>query len=143
MAYVVDTNIINWLVDGHIDIRQLPQDDELIVSHIQRDEINNTKDDDRRDALNQMFARVIDDIEPTESVVAGVSRVGLAKVSDGVLFESLREALNSANKGKSNNTHDALIAEIAINNDFTLITADQDLNDITLEHGGTVKFFDR
>lgn len=138
MSYVFDTNIFNKLVDGTINVNDLPSDGPFIATHIQIDEINNTKDSERRARLFLMFAEVRPAIVPTESFVFDVSRWDHGKWSDGVLFEKLKQDLDALNKSKSNNIQDVLIAEVAIVNRFTLLTSDRDLAQVVETHGGKV-----
>jgi len=84
---------------------------------------------------------VIDEVAPTESFVVSLSRIGLGKLSDGEIYTSLRDALNNRNKGKANNSHDALIAEVAVKNGYVLITADTDLAEVAKNHGCKILFF--
>lgn len=133
--YVVDTNIINWLVDGRLHLKELPSDGAFVATHVQRDELAKTRDEQRRAQLIAKFEKTVDREVPTESAVADISRVDLAKISDGKLYCSLREALSALNKGKLNNSEDALIAEVAIENGWVLITADGDLAHVATAHG--------
>lgn len=139
MKYVVDTNIINRLADGIVQPESLPNDGEFIATHVQIDELNKTKDEERRAQLFIKFATTVDDVIPTESLVVGISRVGLSKVSDGNLYLSLRTALDARNGGKPNNSHDALIAEVAVKNGYVLVTADADLAQVAQQHGCKVR----
>lgn len=139
--YVVDTNIINWLVDGRIELSDLPSDGDLVATHVQRDELEKTKNEQRRAQLLAKFGHTVDLEVPTESVVVGISRIGLAKVSDGRLYYSLRDTLATRNKGKPNNSHDALIAEVAIENGWILLTADGDLAKVSEQHGCRVRHY--
>ena len=141
MNYVVDTNIINRLVDGTIQPEDLPDDGQFIATHVQIDELNKTQDQERRARLFIRFATTVDDVVPTESLVAGISRVGLSKVSDGNLYSSLRAALDARNNGKPNNAHDVLIAEVAVKNGYVLLTADGDLAQVAEDHGCKVLHF--
>jgi hypothetical protein len=141
MTYVVDTNIFNKLVDGLIGIEDLPSNGPYLATHIQIDEINNTKDSDRRALLFLKFAELRPQVIPTESFVWDVSRWDQGKWSDGVLFEALKHDLDVLNKSKSNNARDILIAEVAITNGYTLVTADRDLADIAKKHGCKVAYF--
>ncbi|MBU4176389.1 MAG: type II toxin-antitoxin system VapC family toxin [Desulfurivibrionaceae bacterium] len=141
MSYVVDTNIFNKLVDGVICAEDLPSDGPYFSTHVQIDEINNTKDSERRARLFLMFAEVRPQVVPTESFVWDVSRWDQGKWSDGVLFEKLKQDLDALNKSKANNARDVLIAEVAIVNGFTLLTADSDLSVVVKNHGGQVAFF--
>ena len=45
------------------------------------------------------------------------------------------------NKSKPNNLQDVLIAEVAIVNGFTLLTADGDLSEVVKHHGGMAAYF--
>jgi predicted nucleic acid-binding protein len=135
MKCVVDTCVINRLADGTLPLEKLPPDAQFIVSHVQRDEINKTKDATRRAKLLEVFSTVVDVVAPTESFLVGVSRVGAAKVSDGRDYSNLKATLDSLNKGKANNTHDVLIAEVALKNGYTLITSDKSLSVAAEKHG--------
>jgi predicted nucleic acid-binding protein len=141
MSYVVDTNIFNKLVDGTINVADLPSDGPFVATHVQIDEINNTKDSERRVRLSLVFAEVRPNIVPTESFVVGVSRLGHGKLSDGVLFKKLKQELDALNKSKSNNVQDVLITEVAIVNGFTLLTTDRDLAEVVEKQGGKVVHF--
>ncbi len=142
MSYVVDTNIFNKLVDGLLRIEDLPSNGSYLATHIQIDEINNTKDTERRARLFLMFAEMRPQVVPTESFVWDVSRWDQGKWSDGVLFEKLKQDLDALNKSKSNNARDILIAEVAIANGYTLLTADRDLAAVAEKHGGKVAYFE-
>jgi rRNA-processing protein FCF1 len=135
MKYVVDTNIINRLVDGTIRIEELPTDGLFVASHVQIDEINRTKNPERRKKLLEKFAETVDEILPTESFVLDVSALDGAKLGDGGSYELLKTELDRRNRNKSNNSHDALIAEIAMNNGYVLLTADFDLYQVAYAHG--------
>lgn len=139
--YVVDTNIINLLVDGTVHPEDLPSDGEFIATHVQIDELNRTKDEERRARLFIKFATTIDAVVPTESLVVGISRVDLSKVSDGNLYSSLRAGIDARNGGKPNNAQDALIAEVAVKNGYVLLTADADLARVAQHHGCKVRHF--
>ena len=138
MSYVVDTTIFNKLVDGTINVADLPSDGPFVATHIQIDEINNTKDSERRARLFLKFAEVRPETVLTESFVFDVSRWDHAKWSDGVLFKKLKQELDAMNKFKPNNTQDVLIAEVAIVNGFTLLTSDGDLAEVVKRQGGKV-----
>ncbi len=141
MKYVVDTCIINKLIDGEINVVDLPSIGSFVASHIQIDEINKTQDSERRAQLFLKFSEVSPKIIPTESGVWGVSRWGQAKFSDGVKLNELKQYLNSLNNSKPNNINDALIAETAIVNGYTLLTSDRHLAEVVEMLGGKVVHF--
>lgn len=64
-----------------------------------------------------------------------------SKLGGGGLYSRLKADLDSLNKGKANNTQDALIAEVAIANGYTLLTADYQLAAVAKKHGCTVRHF--
>jgi rRNA-processing protein FCF1 len=136
IRYVVDTSVFNWLADSLIEMSVLPSDGGYAITHIQMDEINKTKDEERRAKLLLTQASLHCKLLPTQTVVLDVSRIGHAKMGDGKLFTSLRSKLDLLNGKKKNNVRDALIAEVAIANQYTLLTADEDLKSATEEHGG-------
>src|SRR5947209_5918134 len=141
MKYVVDTNLINWLIDGKIDRSALPSDGEFVATHIQVDEINRTSDEDRRARLSLILISTIRELLPTESMVWDISRFDWCKMGDGVVYTSIKNELDAKNGGRRSNIHDALIAEVAIVNGFTLLTADADLAEAARNHKGLVWHF--
>jgi predicted nucleic acid-binding protein len=118
----------------------LPSDGNFIATHIERDELEKTPDEQHRAQLRAKFKETIDREVLTESPVVTVSRIGLAKISDGKRYSSLRDALSIRNKVKSNNTEDALIAEVAIEHGRVLLTADRDLAEVAKTHGCKVYY---
>ncbi len=142
MPHILDTNIFNRLVDGAIALADLPDGGHLVATHIQIDEINSTKDLERRARLFLAFAQARPEIVPTETFVWDVSRWDQGKWSDGVLYEKLKVRLDELNRSKANNPHDALIGEVAIINNFTLLTADRHLAQVVKELGGNVVLFE-
>jgi predicted nucleic acid-binding protein len=141
MKYVVDTNIVNWLVDGRIEKAALPGDGEFVATHVQIDEINKTSDEERRARLFLTLASSLSGLLPTETTVADVSRFDFSKLGDGVLYMAIRAKLDAMNGRRPSNIRDALIAEVAIVNKHTLLTADRDLARVTEENGGMVRLF--
>lgn len=129
-TYVVDTSLINKLVDGSAHVDELPKDGEFIATHIQIDEINRTKDEERRAKLFLTFSKNVNDIVPTETFVLGKSRLGEGKLSDEETYKKIKNHLDSLNNGKQNNIDDALIAEVALINGFILLTADYHLYEV-------------
>jgi len=141
MKYVVDTCIINKLVDGLLEPEVLPSNGEFVASHVQIDELNKTKDRERRDRLFLKFATTVKEVVPTETAVIGISRIGHCKISNGNLYIKLKTELDSVNGGKANNSMDALIAEIAVKNNYTLLTADHDLHQVASNNGCNVVYW--
>lgn len=138
MKAVLDTNIFNRLADGAATSSVLPAGLKLVVTHVQLDELNQTKDVERRGRLLLCFAILQPEVIPTESFVLGISRLDHGKLSDGKLIETIRRDLDDLNGGKQNNWQDALIAEVALVNGYVLVTADADLHQVAQAHGGLV-----
>lgn len=158
-TYMFDTNVFNRILDGVISLQTLAGRVVAYATHVQRDEINNTKNPGRRAALAQVFSDVVGASLPTESAVVGVSRLGEAKLSGermvptdsavyGVsryglakyssednLYSALKESLDRLNRQKANNMHDALIAETSIKGGHVLVTDDTDLATVTKRYG--------
>lgn len=139
--YVVDTCVFNWLADGRIHKEALPSDGGFAITHIQVDEINKTKDEERRAGLLLMQTSLRCELLPTQTFVFDISRFDYAMLGDGRVFTSLKAELDRLNGNKESNIRDALIAEAAIANKYTLLTADRDLRSVTEGHGGMVIFF--
>ena len=133
--YVVDTSLINKLVDGSIGVDELPKDGLFVASHIQHDELNRTKNPERRTKLLEKFTEIIHEVLPTETFVIGISRLDEGKLGDGISYEAVKKELDSLNGSKGNNAEDALIAEIAMKNSYVLLTADFHLYQVAYKHG--------
>lgn len=155
-----DTNVFNRILDAEIQF-QPPIDRVLaFATHIQRDEINSTKNLERRTALAKIFNDIVLESTPTDSFVLGVSRIGEARLGGdrvvptesaiwGVskwdqakwgdsddLYSRLKAELDKLNKNKPNNTQDALIGETSIKGGYVLVTDDADLAAVTKKYGG-------
>lgn len=159
-TYMFDTNVFNRILDGVISLQTLTGRVVAYATHIQRDEINNTTNPERRAALARVFGEVVteslptesfvldmsrlDDarlgaerVVPTESAIYGVSGYGQAKYSaEDNLYSPLKGRLDKINGNKSNNVHDALIAETSIKGGHVFVTDDTDLAAVTKEYGG-------
>ena len=155
-----DTRAFNLMLDGPFPLENLKDGVAAYATHIQRDEINNTKNLERRSALLQVFKDVVSESVPTESLVVGVSRIGEARVggervvpteslvwgisrwgaarwsSSDNLCTPIKANLDALNKSKRNNVQDALIAETSIKGGYVLVTDDTDLSDVTNRYGG-------
>ncbi len=155
-----DTNVFNRILDGVISLQSLTGGVVAHATHVQRDEINNTKDAGRRMALAEVFGEAVAESTPTDSFVLGVSRLGEARLggervvpttsavwdvsrwdqaswgTDDNLYSRLKTELDTLNRNKPNNVHDALIAETSVKGGYVLITDDSDLVAVTNKYGG-------
>ena len=112
----------------------------IYATHAQRDEINNTKNLEKKSQLLRVFCE-IPKIIPTESAVWGRSKWNEAKWTSDDLYENFKAELDCRNNKNPNNVYDALIADTSIKNGFTLVTADIDLCDVTRIFGGNCASF--
>jgi predicted nucleic acid-binding protein len=158
-CYILDTNVFNHVLDGKVDPARLGGIG-LVATHVQRDELQKTKDESRRHKLLAVFQELFPDQTVTASAVAGVSGADGASASstkvvptesivwdvsiwdqakwggdDGV-FEQMKSELDAMNKRKKNNAHDILIAETAVKNGWVLVTSDADLFAVVTKYGG-------
>ena len=155
-----DTRAFNLILDKNFPLESLKDRVTAYATHIQRDEISNTKNLEQRLALVQIFKNVVSESVPTESLVLGVSRLGEARLggerivptesavwdisrcdeakwpSSDNLYTQIKTNLDALNKGKRNNVQDALIAETSIKGGYILVTDDTDLVEVTKEYGG-------
>jgi len=130
VRYVVDTNIFNRIADQQFSCEQLPPGSQIVATHVQLDELNQTTDPQRKAALLQAFGLQQPEMLPTESAVWDVSKWDAAKWGDGATHQQIRAALDAKNGGRPNNAKDALIAEVALKNGFGLVTADRHLAEV-------------
>jgi predicted nucleic acid-binding protein len=135
MKYVVDTSLINKLVDGSVHATELPSDGVFLASHIQYDEICKTKNNLRRNELLHKFAETIDVLVPTESFILDTSKLDEANLGLGNLYSKIKSELDLTNNRKANNIEDALISEIAMENEYVLLTADFHLYQVAYKLG--------
>ena len=137
-TYMLDTNVFNHILDEKFDIANL-KGLRLKATHIQWDEIGNTKDQGRKDALLSIFEFLTEETTPTTSAVFGISVFGAAcPGSSGAdnIFPGMHQELGALNKKKRSNVRDILIAETSVRNGWILITSDSDLFLVVTKYGG-------
>ncbi len=134
------------ILDGNITVDSLPKNLNYYVTHIQLDEIKNSRDDRKKELL-KIFSAIKKEEVLTESAVAGVSKVGQSKVSNGNLYGNLlsrlREFDKKAGKRKiiENQVRDALIVDTSIKNNLILVSDDANLRAVAQEFGGQTLSF--
>jgi len=117
---IFDSNIYDLIANGNLNINLLSdknEEFEFYITHIQTDEINKCPDEDKRAKLILFMTKLSPIVIPTNSFILGLSRLGEAKLGDAKLLEEIR-------KENLRHTRDALIGEVAIKNNFILITED-------------------
>ena len=139
---MLDTNIFNRVLDYKVPLEHLAECVEVYVTHVQEDELDNTKRSERRTALKQVLVGLDPDRRPTESFVWDVSRWDLGKwTEDDNLYDPIRAELDER-LPKKNNIQDALIAETAIKNGYTLVTEDRNLREVAAGFGANCMTFE-
>ena len=127
--YMLDTMIFNRILDHDLDVKLFKSKDfQILTTHIQRDEINNTPNDTRRNALLSVFEQIENPL-PTESALWGESNWGESKWGSDNLVEEILKELDKEDK-RPNNPKDALIADTAIKNNCILVTEDGPLSKV-------------
>ncbi len=122
--FMFDTNVFDKILGGQIPISEIQRSIDLgykyFITHIQTDELSNIPDNkkEKRAKLILFLSIVAPSLIPTESFVLGYTRSGFGKKGTAGYYEKL---LND----KKTNVKDAIIAETAIKNGFTIITEDK------------------
>jgi rRNA-processing protein FCF1 len=117
-----DNDVLNKIVEGQLDVDYIIKLDkfEFYATHIQSDQVNNCPDNEKRALLILNLTKLSPIVLPTESFVLGTSRLGEAKLGNGVVLDDLR-------KENQKHTPDALIGEVAIKKGILLVTNDKTL----------------
>ena len=137
--YILDTNIFNRILDGEFEDTEIGRRAKLCATHIELNELQNTRSDEQRRRLLDTFEAVDPKPTPTTSAVWGVSEWGSAEfTSEDSHYPNIIEELNKKNGGKENNIRDALIADTAMSLNLTLVTEDRHLLEVVAEAGGSV-----
>ncbi len=136
-----DTNIFNEILDGKISLQEIQGTTaKFWITHLQYDELNSTKNEDRRNGLLKTFQQIDQTVVPTESAVFDISVWDQAKwTSQDNLYEPILNELNTRQPGRTrSHTRDALIAETAIKNKCLFVSNDKTLYSIVEQFKGEV-----
>jgi len=127
---ILDSNIFDHILRGNLKIDEgLRNQFEFYITHLQVDEMNRCPDQEKRAKLFLFMGKILPIIIPTSTFVLGKSRLGEARLGDGIIFEELRN-------GNIKNTEDALIGETAIKENLTWVTEDKTLKNRVISQGG-------
>lgn len=129
-----DSNVFDDILNGKIKADKLEEykhrnNAEFYITHVQLDEINECNDKEKRAKLFLFMGKIRPIIIPTSSFVWKKSRLGEARLGDGIVFNELK-------KGNIKHTKDALIGETAIKEGITLVTNDKTLQKRVVDAGG-------
>jgi hypothetical protein len=153
-----DTNVFGKILKNQMSQSLLTNKHEYFVTHIQNDELNAAPLGVKNKLLT-VFQGIPQQLIPTETAIIGDSeiafidgsetviidgsRIGMAKIGDGQLYNLILSELSKKKPCASkNNRKDALIGETAIKNEIILVTEDRALLDSAKRHGGRVMSFD-
>ena len=123
MRLLLDTNIVNRMADDAEEVSlalRVAQDAgrcQVLITHVQTDEISETKDEQRRALLVAVLAFVNARLEPTAGFVLDVSRLGMARLDFAEPIETVRGV-------NFKHSRDALLASTAVEEGAVLVTAD-------------------
>jgi hypothetical protein len=145
-TYMLDTTEFNRLKKGEISCRSFAGR-RLLVTGIQEDELRATVNPKTREALLAVYAKVDPTKEPASSFAFDIKGAGWDQAywNDGSgKFEKMLCRLQELDKLKNpkmkkdprNQLRDILIAETAIKNVATLVSADGNLRQVVTEFGG-------
>ena len=132
LKIIFDTNIFDEILNGSLNINDLIQfkeKAEFYITHIQVDEINKCSDKERRAKLFLLMGKLQPIIIPTSSFILGKSRLGEARLGNGIIFKDLQQ-------GNMKHASDALIGETSIREGLILVTNDKTLRKRVNSRGG-------
>jgi hypothetical protein len=139
---MLDTNVFNRMQSGQTPLTAF-EGHELYITHIQRDELNRTKDRTLAEKFLNIVSMVNPELAPTQTGIWGDSRWGQFKWSNGKTYEKMLDRLKFLDAAKNkksneslNQSRDVRISETAIENDFTLVSTDRKLINLTTEFNG-------
>ncbi len=140
--FMFDTNVFGKILLIQVPHSLLTDKHEYFVTHIQNDELN-AAPQRVKNRLLTVFQVIPQQLIPTEAAIIGISRIDMAKIGDGGLYNLILSELgNRKPLEPENNRKDALIGETAIKNEIILVTDDKALLDSVEGHGGKVMSFD-
>lgn len=143
MPFMFDTNAFNRALDCGIDPQSLSRRGPLYITHVQKNELQATKNTQRQAALLAVFDAVEQEAVPTAAAVWGVSEWGGAEWGDaGGLYERMLTSLNTLNRSKENNARDVLIGLTVLKRGLVLVSDDRDLRSVVRELGGEAISFE-
>lgn len=136
--YIFDTCVFNRIIDGKINCKLIEDNVnsgfiKVYITHIQNDEIQNCKNDERRKKLSLIAFKLKPTVLATESFILGKSRLGYSRLGDGDIY-------NKINTDSNSHANDALIGETAIKNNLTLVSDDKRLVSKVLINNGKAIF---
>lgn len=142
MSYILDTDIIDKLVDGDILLDDLPTDRPLVAVHAQMRRLASAGNEAHRMRLLSKFERFTGHIGTTGTVMKDGAPWEQLQLCNGARFRKLKEGLQERGDGQSN-ARDVLLADMAISNKLILITTNSYLAEVVCSLGGEAVHFSR
>lgn len=129
MQCLLDTVIFNRLIDGKFIFTNQFDNASFFATTVQIRELRETPDIERRNLLISKFNETHPKVEPTLTGIWNYTGWGEGGWGESELYQKIKKGLD-AKKKKRSNTQDALIAEVAITNGYTLVTTDKNLLEV-------------
>jgi len=139
MSYIVDTYIMNRLIDGTFVIDELPSDYPFAAARVQIDQIRKTRDKGLKARLLLKFGKYHLKRISIGSIILDGSYWEDFKLWNHTLFRDLTDDFRQHCHSQTN-ARDILLAEVAISNGLTLLTADECLAEVVRRHGGEASY---
>lgn len=140
MTYIVDTEIIDKLVNGEIHLEDLPDDRPFVAVSAQIDRLGAASQEAHRAKLLLKFGEFTGCTVSTEMVTMDGSPWERLQLCNGILFKKVKDGLEKWCDTKSN-TRDILLANVAISNKLILVTTNEYLADVVRNLGGEAVHF--
>lgn len=135
MPYIVDTDIVNRLLDGSVRLEELPSDQPIVAPRTQLNQVKRVRNRRHRAQLMLKLSELRLKRISMGSIVLNGSYRQDVKLWDSTLFKKLMDDFGRLCRSRSN-ARDILLAELAIINRLTFLTRDRCLANIVNRHGG-------
>lgn len=134
---MLDTNAFNRLLDENIDIG-VSKEHQHFITNLQKAEIKNTRDAERRNSLLSIF-RVVNSISNTDEIDQHSTPWGSPWDSPwdkgGQYFSSILKALEKRKPKDRGNQYDAVMIETCKYEDIVFVSNDRAVQDVSKEFG--------
>jgi predicted nucleic acid-binding protein len=122
---MLDTNVFDDVLDGHLDLALWSKRFELVATDIQMRELQNTPNELRRDKLMMVFNEAVETRTHQTTDLRSMDGFGWICVGESNFFDQIIRLMrgNSFNDGRDH-IPDAIIAETALLRGCKLVTND-------------------
>lgn len=119
--YLLDTNCFDYILDNSINVEGLKYIGTFYTSNVQYSELKNVPDKDRSESLLQVYER-LEQIKL--QLKSGIWIDDLSWDDEQIWNDEQMAEFCDLQKGSLKNSKDALIGELAANNEIILVTSD-------------------